>query len=128
VKRLISYTLVMVFLLGSVIDLHDLSKLPYMIQHFQQHKNKSQAFSFEDFFELHYGQKAEQHDKQEHDEHEGLPFKTHDCTASHTSMMLPQVEAKSLSSFSLIIRYSNFYQSAYSSEFSQSIWQPPRLS
>lgn len=123
-----SYTLIMVFVLGAVVDLHDLSKLPYMIRHFQQHKNKSQAFSFEDFFELHYGRQAEQHDKQESEQHKGLPFKTHDCTSSHTSMMLPLVVAKPSSSFSLDIRYNNFYQSAYSSEFSQSIWQPPRLS
>ncbi|MCW5910461.1 MAG: hypothetical protein KIT62_05275 [Cyclobacteriaceae bacterium] len=125
-KKLVAYILMGVFLTGSVIDLHDLSKVPYMISHFQQHKDKTDSFSITDFFDLHYGSLAEQHDKQEHEQHKGLPFKAHDCTASHASVVLPDFEPKIESSFSLIIRYNNFYESAYSSEFSQSIWQPPR--
>jgi len=127
VKKLVAYTLTIVILTGSVIDLHDLSKVPYMISHFQQHKNNTDSFSIADFFDLHYGEQAEQHDKQEHEQHQGLPFKTHDCTFSHISMILSDFEPTIESSFSLIMRYNNFYESAYTSEFSQSIWQPPKL-
>ena len=116
-----------VLLLGSFVDLHDLSKLPYMIKHYQQHKNKAEAFSFSDFLDLHYGGQAEQHDKQEHEKHKGLPFKTHDCTAFHASSVLQKFEPSVISTFSLTISYSNFYQSVFTSEFSQSIWQPPKL-
>jgi len=122
-----AYVLTVVILTGSAIDLHDLSKIPYMISHFQQHKNNAEAFSFADFFDLHYGASAEQHDKQEHEQHKGLPFKTHDCTTSHISMILIDFEPNIESSFGLTIRYNNFYESAYSSDFSQSIWQPPKL-
>lgn len=109
-------------------DLHDLTKLPYMIQHYQQHKEKSSAFSIIEFFDLHYGQNAEQHDKQEHEQHKGLPFKTHDCSVAHATIILPSLEPVLASSYSLAIHYSNFYQSAYSISFCQSIWQPPKVS
>lgn len=122
-----AYLLTALILAGSVIDLHDLSKVPYMISHFQQHKNNAESFSFVDFFDLHYGASAEQHDKQEHEQHKGLPFKTHDCTTSHISMILTDFEPNIESSFGLTISYNNFYESAYSSDFCQSIWQPPKL-
>ncbi|MBX2895576.1 MAG: hypothetical protein KF763_09035 [Cyclobacteriaceae bacterium] len=126
-KKIMAYVLTVVILMGSAIDLHDLSKIPYMISHFQQHKNNAESFSFADFFDLHYGASAEQHDKQEHEQHKGLPFKTHDCTTSHISMILTDFEPNIESSFSLTISYNNFYESAYSSDFCQSIWQPPKL-
>jgi hypothetical protein len=127
VNRIVAIFLGLLVSLGSIVDLHDLSKLPYMIKHYQQHKNKEYAFSFADFLDLHYGGKAEQHDKQEHEKHKGLPFKTHDCTAFHPSSVLQKFEPSLLSSFGLTFSYSNFYQSVFCSEFSQPIWQPPKL-
>ncbi|MBX2913670.1 MAG: hypothetical protein KF856_00225 [Cyclobacteriaceae bacterium] len=126
-KKSMAYLLTALILAGSVIDLHDLSKVPYMLRHFQQHKSNTESFSFSDFFDLHYGASAEQHDKQEHEQHKGLPFKTHDCTTSHISMILTDFEPNIESSFGLTISYNNFYESAYSSDFCQSIWQPPKL-
>lgn len=128
VKRVTAFTLVFIFLAGSIIDLHDLSKVPYMISHFREHQNKADSFSILEFFNLHYGSMAEQHDKQEHEQHKGLPFKSHDCTSSHLSMMLTFFQTQIESSFSLKGNYNNFYESAYSSEFSESIWQPPKQS
>ncbi|HNT49376.1 MAG TPA: hypothetical protein PKK67_02220 [Cyclobacteriaceae bacterium] len=125
-KKILAFTMVVVLLTGSVVDLHDLTKVPYMISHFQQHQNNTDSFSISDLFNLHYGSLAEQHDKQEHEQHKGLPFKSHDCTTSHVTMMLPEFVSNMASSFSLIIQYNNFYESAYSSEFSQAIWQPPK--
>jgi hypothetical protein len=109
-------------------DLHDLSKLPYMIKHYQQHKDNEQAFSVSEFFDLHYGGQAEQHDKQEHEKHKELPFKNHDCKALHAAVAFQKFEPAIVSVFSQTISYSNFYQSVFISEFSQSIWQPPKLS
>jgi hypothetical protein len=129
VHRVLSIWLAFIFLTGSVIDLHDLSKLPYMIKHYNQHKNKSEAsFSISEFIDLHYGSHAEQHDKQEHEQHKGLPFKTHDCTALHASIVFQKFQPALISTSGYTISYSNFYQSTFSSSFSQSIWQPPRIS
>lgn len=127
VIRVSAIFLSMTMLLGSVVDLHDLSKLPYMIKHYKQHKNKEQTFSAADFFDLHYGGKAEQHDKQEHEKHKGLPFKTHDCTAFHATSVLQKFDPTLIATSTLTISYSNFYRSVFTSEFSQSIWQPPKL-
>ncbi|MBX2899007.1 MAG: hypothetical protein KF775_05140 [Cyclobacteriaceae bacterium] len=126
-KKPVAYLLTVVILTGSLMDLHDLSKIPYMISHFQQHKNKAAAFSITDFFDLHYGAQAEQHDQQEHEQHQGLPFKTHDCTFAHMGMMLPCFEPRIESSFSLTMGYNNFYESTYSSHIGHAIWQPPRV-
>ena len=127
VHKSLAILLAVVFLTGSVIDLHDLSKLPYMIKHYQQHKNKAKAFSATDFFDLHYGQKAEQHDKQEHEQHKGLPFKSHDCTALHANVVFQKFQPSLISTAGFIISYSNFYQSTFFSSYIQSIWQPPKL-
>ncbi|TXH26949.1 MAG: hypothetical protein E6Q96_07140 [Cyclobacteriaceae bacterium] len=125
-KRAVAHILMTVFLMGAVFDLHDLSKVPYMINHFQRHQNKNNSFSISEFFDLHYGSMAEQHDEQEHEQHKGLPFKSHDCTSSHGMMVLTVFQPQIESSFSLIVSYSNFYESTYLSDFSQSIWQPPK--
>jgi hypothetical protein len=127
VIRACTISIALVMLLGSIVDLHDLSKLPYMIKHYQQHKHKEQVFSFTDFLDLHYGGQAEKHDKQEHEKHKGLPFKNHDCTAFHGTSVLHKFEPSIISIFTLTISYSNFYQSVFSSEFRQSIWQPPKV-
>lgn len=126
-KKPIVYLIATLILVGSVIDLHDLSKVPYMLRHFQQHKSNTTTFSIIDFFDLHYGESAEQHDKQEHEQHQGLPFKAHDCTTSHVCVILTDFEPSIESSFSLISRYTNSYESTYASAFSQAIWQPPKL-
>jgi hypothetical protein len=113
--------------LGSVVDLHDIAKVPYMLAHYQQHKSKSGHFSFTDFMNLHYGSKAKKHDKEEHEQHKGLPFKTHDCTYAHVVTLLVAFHPSQMSSFETSITYTNFYQSAFISSFSEAIWQPPRL-
>lgn len=114
-------------LLSSVMDLHDLAKIPTLIEHFNEHRSKSLGFSFLDFLSLHYGSEANHHDKEEHSKHTGLPFKSSDCTFTHTMIMVTHVHDGQASQLVSVIRYTNSYQSAFSAEFSQSIWQPPKF-
>lgn len=107
-------------------DLHDFVKLPRLLEHYQQHKLKAPEVSFVDFINLHYGTEAERHDKEEHQEHQDLPFKSLDCTFTHTVSLLVAFEGPSTPAVVCNMSYSNFYQSAFSSDFCQSIWQPPR--
>ena len=121
----------MIFLLnitvfGSVMDLHDFAKLPRLIEHYQEHRTKVADFSFFEFLSLHYGSKAEHHDKEEHSQHTGLPFKSSDCTSVHVVTLLTQFQATPSNAVTSKVTYFNFYQSVYSNEFSQSIWQPPK--
>ena len=111
-----------------MIDLSDLTKLPYLVQHYQQHKDKVEKFSFSDFINLHYGNEAERHDKEEHEKHKGLPFKTHDGACIHIVTILTKFNAPEIECVSSEVVTYNFYQSTFSSEFSQSIWQPPKNS
>lgn len=127
IHKAIGILLINVTLLGSMLDLHDFVKLPKLIEHFQLHKTKTADVSFIDFLNLHYGSGAAQHDQEEHEEHQGLPFKATDCTFTHTVIVLPLFKAPEIVSLESVVTYSNFYHSAFSSEFSQSVWQPPRI-
>jgi hypothetical protein len=98
-----------------------------MLEHYKQHKNKEEGFSIAEFVDLHYGGQSEQHDKQEHEKHKGLPFKNHDCASFHASIVLHEFQPTIIATSGFTISYSNFYQSTFSSEVSQSIWQPPRV-
>ncbi len=126
-SKVMTLILIQVALLGSIMDLHDLVKLPRLIEHYQQHVAKSADVSFFGFLNLHYGSEAERHDREEHEEHEDLPFKSPDCTYTHIVSVLSEIRTPKIVVANLIISYSNSYQSAFSVEFSQSIWQPPKL-
>jgi hypothetical protein len=125
-RKSIATVLLSITLLGSVMDLHDFVKLPRLIEHFQQHQIKNASVSFVDFINLHYGFAAERHDKEEHQEHQDLPFKSADCTFAHTVIVLSEFSAPEISTHECIVSYSNFYQSTFSFDYSQFIWQPPR--
>lgn len=126
IRKSIAFMLLSITLLGSVMDLHDFVKLPRLIEHYQQHKIKNAAVSFYDFLNLHYGSEAERHDKEEHQEHEDLPFKSPECTFAHTVSLIPVFHAPEISTLDCNVSYSNFYQSTFSFDYSQFIWQPPR--
>lgn len=124
--RLLSIQLIFVVLLGSAVDLHDLAKLPYLIDHFNQHKLKDTQFSFSEFFDMHYGNQAEEHDKEEKEKHKGLPFKAPEHTSIHSPVFITEYESPSIELESTEVAYTNFYQSNSSSEYHPSIFQPPR--
>ncbi|MBK7651162.1 MAG: hypothetical protein IPJ20_11130 [Flammeovirgaceae bacterium] len=105
--------LIQVALLGSIMDLHDLVKLPRLIEHYQQHVAKSSCRClFFGFLNLHYGSEAERHDREDHEEHEDLPFKSPDCTYTHIVSVFSEIRTQQIVVANLIISYSNSYQSA----------------
>lgn len=124
--KLLSIQLAIVILLGSIADLHDIAKLPYLLDHYSQHKSKDSGFSFSEFFDLHYGAMAEEHDKEESEKHKGLPFKAPDHNTIHSTIFLTEYHNTSIELESTLVVYTNFYQPNASSEFHQSIFQPPR--
>ena len=124
--RAISSKLIFVILLSSLVDLHDVAKLPYLIDHYNQHKSKETQFSFSEFFDLHYGNLAEEHDKEEKEKHKGLPFKAPEHNSIHSPVFLIAYQSPSIASASSEVTYTNFYQPNSSSEYHPSIFQPPR--
>ena len=124
VNRALAAFLLVVMLLGSLVDLQDLSKISMLVNHYREHLAKAEV-SFSDFIELHYGKQADRHDK-EHG-HKSLPFKSHACSfiqpfAFNEGTILSE-EIPVTDTF----RQSNFYLSVFRSSFTVSIWQPPRL-
>jgi len=124
--RATSVILAFVILFGSLADLHDLAKIPYMIDHFNQHKSKATGFSFTEFLDLHYGSMAEEHDKEEREQHKGLPFKAPDNTSIHSTIFLTATQNTSIELEASEVTYTNFYQAHFSLEFLPAIFQPPR--
>jgi hypothetical protein len=113
--------------MGSVVDLHNLAKMPRLIEHYKEHRKRLSGFSFMDFLDLHYGRQANQHDQDERGKHQNLPFKSSNCTFSHILSVISSVNACEITSNTFCISYSNFYQSAFYAGFIESIWQPPRI-
>jgi hypothetical protein len=122
----ISILLLSLTLMGSVVDFHNLAKMPRLIEHYKEHRKRLSNFSFMDFLALHYGRQAGQHDQDERGKHRTLPFKSSTCPFSHIMSFISNVNAFELNSTSYYVSYPNFYQSTFYSGFSESIWQPPR--
>jgi len=123
----ISILLLSLTLMGSILDLHSLAKMPRLIEHYQEHCKRVSNFSFIDFLSLHYGSQANRHDQDERGKHQNLPFKSSTCTFSHILSAISSVNACEITSIHFYITYSNFYQSTFYAGFSESIWQPPRI-
>jgi len=123
----ISILLLSLTLMGSMVDLHSLAKMPRLIEHYQEHCKRVSNFSFIDFLSLHYGSQADQHDQDERGKHQNLPFKSSTCTFSHILSVISSVNACEITSINFYRSYPNFYQSTFDTGFSESIWQPPRI-
>jgi hypothetical protein len=123
----ISILLLSLTLMGSMVDLHSLAKMPRLIEHYQEHLKRVSDFSFIDFLSLHYGSLADRHDQDERGKHQNLPFKSSTCTFSHILSVISSVNACEITSITFSVSYSNCYQSIFYTGFSESIWQPPRI-
>ncbi len=72
-RQLIVGILASLFLFSAT-ELHQLSRIPELISHFNQHSRKDSSMSFRDFLQLHYTT-SHPDDKDEQDDQE-LPFKS----------------------------------------------------
>ncbi|HEX5652911.1 MAG TPA: hypothetical protein VFX58_07550 [Chitinophagaceae bacterium] len=61
-------------LLVSLTELHQLIQLPYLLQHYKDHKSKDPLLTFSDFLQLHYGNNHPNDKDDAKDEQ--LPFKS----------------------------------------------------
>ena len=112
----------------SLTEVHQLIKLPLLVQHFIEHKEKDTELSLWQFLNMHYAQT---------DDHDGdaekdmkLPFKSHDgCIGSLIVAFVPSnfegiVEKPFYVTSNVYLTYTDkFIQPAYLS----SIWQPPKF-
>lgn len=108
-------------------ELHELLRLPVLVQHYLEHRTLNHDESFADFLAEHY---SNEHGKSNGKEHHDLPFKSDDCSASHiaTAFTLPAqtfISSIAIIQEKIITDYSDMY---YPIAFKSNIWQPPKFS
>jgi hypothetical protein len=111
--------------LFSFTEFHEILRLPYLFQHYQEHVQSNQAVDLLGFLLAHYGGKMH---KGEHDHH-NLPFDPGHCTHSgHPApVSVPDLFKAQFDRYSeLLSHQSEEPPSSVYTEYHLSIWQPPR--
>ena len=125
-KRFFSI-LLLIGILGSTTEFHELLKLPHLVYHFFEHRLEQPDTSLAEFLHVHYSHDHDNH-KDEHHDKGCLPFQgehiqhiqiTHFCTQSNFDIkLIPHISSLDKNSFN---------QSFPLSEYLANIWQPPKV-
>jgi hypothetical protein len=114
-------------LLGSFLpnsDLHELSKISFLIQHYQGHQDKSQGqLSFLEFLRMHY--KDARHMKAEN--HERLPLKQMGNSPFDYFVSTPLLQCTPRTPYFPQPKQYILLDQVIPDSFAGSIWQPPKL-
>ena len=107
----------------SFTEVHELLRLPVLLEHFEEHKSQVNDMSFVDFLLMHYKTDVA-HDDQDNQ----LPFKVPGHSFTAISMVLPPLKM-TLTDVppSTELSYTFDYQESYFSSSLQAIFQPPKL-
>lgn len=111
----------------STTQLSELLKLPILIEHYMEHKQKNKDLSFVGFLEMHYAHSSPHDDDYEKDMK--LPFKTvtiSNIVSISFCLPIPQFKQNQIVYFKTDKQQFSDYSFTYSSAFLSSIWQPPR--
>jgi len=113
--------------LTSVTELYQLLKMPVLIEHFIEHKEKAMSLSFWEFLDMHYAHQHSEDGDLSRDMQ--LPFKAHDgCSSTYISAQLinssNELSTKPLSP--TICFYLEYSGKFLNSAFHSAIWQPPK--
>ena len=103
-----------------------LLKLPVLIHHYLEHHDDDAGISLTDFLHKHYDE--ENSHPSPNNEHERLPFKSHDLGFSQTTLVFQSLvgfEFKNVKPVSTKISI-NYSEGFYSSSILSRIWQPPK--
>ena len=125
-KKVLPIFLLSIYLV-SVTELHELFKLPQLVEHFIEHKSEDNKTSLVDFLVMHYAN-ADDGDGDKSKDMQ-LPFKSH-----HDCENLASTGLISFNSFCLAIKstpieskvYNTYSTDFISSAYLSSIWQPPK--
>lgn len=127
-KRIISILLLSIYLI-SITELSQLIKLPVLVEHYIEHKEKDSGLSLWQFLCMHYAH-GDVKDA-DYDKDMKLPFKSHDgCINAITVAFIPQNHAHLFIKpvFTNANTYSVYTEKFLTSAYLSSIWQPPKLS
>ncbi|MBP2282807.1 hypothetical protein H4V97_001125 [Flavobacterium sp. CG_23.5] len=130
-RKTIAISFLLVFLCANT-EMGQLLKLPNLIHHFLEHHDHDDNepnISFSDFIIIHYNNNQQHSDKDDHDNHQNLPFKTLNSSLN-TVLDFENPTVFSFCEPTIIFINSTvpFCQEFYTSDVFACIWLPPKLS
>ena len=129
--RCFSIILILIILSESFLpgrDVHELIKLPALIEHFTAHRDEDPDISFFGFIVMHYND--EEHHNNDHSTHHKLPFSDHhNCTHNtQVTILFHSLEIANVD------RPHDTCEDSWCeipctaiSSYGNSIWQPPKI-
>ncbi len=131
-KKTISIFFLFIFLSANT-EAHQLFKLPILLHHYFDHKKSEPTISFSEFMHKHYSndvvKTTHTHQKNHTNEHTKLPFKSHDCSVVHSSIIYS-------TAFNFMFKYQvpvtanngiSYCERFQPASILASIWQPPKF-
>ncbi|MBP6311413.1 MAG: hypothetical protein WAR83_09580 [Flavobacteriales bacterium] len=111
----------------SITELHQLIKLPGLIEHFVEHAQQDENETFLCFLADHYLTGSHQHEDNGHDSE--LPFHgDHDCATHTVQIAVPVPQSPAEITIALITSEPPVLDdTAYSFLLSNDVWQPPKV-
>ena len=124
-KKAISIVLIISFL-GGNFHLDELTRLPFLIQHYNEHKNVDSSLTFAAFIWNHYFKEIKPFSDSDRKSDSQLPYKAQQKYHAHfTPFAIDVTNVKLISFYSEkeFIPYPTYRIQIYSID----IWQPPRI-
>ena len=126
-KKLIAISFFFVYLFSTT-ELHELLKLPLLVEHFAEHREQNKRITLWQFLSIHYA--MDNVKDADYDKDMKLPFKSHDNCVAGNVVYLPLSE-KLLLQKPIQFPEKKHFQTEDQfilTSFLSIIWQPPRLS
>ena len=124
-KKLTAISFLLIFLCANT-ELGQLLKLPLLIHHYLEHHEDDAGISFADFLHKHYDEENSHSSK--NNEHEKLPFKSHDLGFSQTTLIYQLPIGFELQTDKPVLTKENIIYSPafHPTSVLSRIWQPPK--
>ena len=121
--------LFLILYINSTTELHQLLKLPVLMEHFFEHQSQNNNLTFFEFLSMHYSQEDDRDGDKEKDSK--LPFKSHSFCNSSISFITLNTEVNYTFTVLKVFKERksiiNFYNFLVSSSHLKAIWQPPQI-
>lgn len=125
-KKLFAISFLFIYLFSTT-ELHQLLKMPLLVEHFIEHREENKNITLYQFLYMHYamgGVKDADYAKDMK-----LPFKTHDkCVTAISNVYLPPAKVSIEKPIQFLQKNSFSTQDQFlQTSFPSNIWQPPRI-
>lgn len=122
-KRILAISFLVLYI-NSNTEFHEMFRLPILLEHYRQHKQKVNDISFWDFLVMHYKSNVS-HDSDDNQ----LPFKDpgHSFTAPTVALLIHKMVLKETVTSSKTDHSSSYSETFIASHLSD-IFQPPKIS